>query len=54
VETAEERDAAAVVVGSRGLTALRSAVLGSVSYGVVHHCKRPVLVVPLPVRTEPA
>ncbi len=38
-------DARAVVVGSRGRSGLRSAVLGSVSNAVVHHCRRPVVVV---------
>jgi nucleotide-binding universal stress UspA family protein len=45
VQAGEDNDAAAVVVGSRGLSGVKSAVLGSVSAGVVHHCKRPVLVV---------
>jgi nucleotide-binding universal stress UspA family protein len=42
----EAREAAIVVLGSRGLSAVQSAVLGSVSHGVVNHCKCPVLVVP--------
>jgi nucleotide-binding universal stress UspA family protein len=46
IEVAEEEDVALVVLGSRGLSAARSALLGSVSYGVVHHCERPVLIVP--------
>jgi nucleotide-binding universal stress UspA family protein len=45
VAATEEHDARAVVVGSRGRSGLRSAVLGSVSNGVVHHCRRPVVVV---------
>lgn len=45
VQAADEHSALAVVVGSRGRSALRSAVLGSVSNGVVHHCRRPVVVV---------
>jgi nucleotide-binding universal stress UspA family protein len=44
---AEERDAAALVIGSRGLAGI-SAALGSVSHGVVQHSDRPVLVVPRP------
>ena len=45
VDVADEHDARAVVMGSRGLSGV-SRVLGSVSTGVVHHCERPVLVVP--------
>jgi nucleotide-binding universal stress UspA family protein len=45
VETADRCDAAAIVMGSRGLTPLRSILLGSVSTGVVHHADRPTLVI---------
>jgi nucleotide-binding universal stress UspA family protein len=45
VQLADERDASAIVVGSRGRSSVRSAVLGSVSNALVHHCDRPVLVV---------
>ena len=45
LEAADDRDASVVVLGSRGLSGISSA-LGSVSYGVVHHARRPVLVVP--------
>ena len=45
VDIADERDAAVVVLGTRGRSGIRSALLGSVSYGVVHHSSRPVLVV---------
>jgi nucleotide-binding universal stress UspA family protein len=44
-ETADRNDAAVIVMGSRGLTGLRSMLLGSVSSAVVHHADRPVLVV---------
>ena len=43
---ARSHDAAAIVVGSRGLTGLKSMLLGSVSHGVLHHADRPVIVVP--------
>ena len=46
LETAEREDAALLVLGSRGQSGVTSALLGSVSYGVVHHATRPVLVVP--------
>ena len=45
---ADERDAAAVVVGTRGLGRVKSALLGSTSRGVMHHTKRPVVVVRAP------
>lgn len=43
---AEEREAAAILVGSRGRGAITSTVLGSVASGLVHAAARPVLVVP--------
>ncbi len=42
---AEEHDAAVVVVGARGRSELHAFLLGSVTHGLVHHCRRPVLVV---------
>jgi nucleotide-binding universal stress UspA family protein len=44
VRHAERRNAEVVVLGTLGTTALAS-VLGSVAYGVAHHCHRPVLLV---------
>lgn len=46
LDAAEEHDAAVIVLGARGRSAAGSALLGSVSYGVVHNSRRPVLVVP--------
>ncbi|MDA0181911.1 universal stress protein [Solirubrobacter phytolaccae] len=45
LDVAEDRDAAAIVLGSRGLSGIKSLVLGSVSGAVVHHTTRPTLVV---------
>jgi nucleotide-binding universal stress UspA family protein len=45
---ADDVDAAAIIVGARGLSGLKSALLGSTSNGVVHHTSRPVLVVNVP------
>ena len=47
LDLADQHEAEALVLGTRGLTGL-SRVLGSVSSGVVHHSRRPVLVVPEP------
>ena len=48
VSIADQRDAAAVVVGSRGLGAVKSRLLGSTSRKVLHDTRRPVLVVRAP------
>jgi nucleotide-binding universal stress UspA family protein len=45
VAAAEEHDARAIVIGSRGLRGLRSKLLGSTSSHVLRHALRPVLVV---------
>jgi nucleotide-binding universal stress UspA family protein len=44
-ETAEEVDAPAIVMGTRGASGLKSAVLGSVSREVVNAYHRPVVLV---------
>jgi nucleotide-binding universal stress UspA family protein len=46
LDAAAAVDATAIVVGSRGLTGIKSMLLGSVSHALLHHADRPVLVVP--------
>jgi nucleotide-binding universal stress UspA family protein len=41
-------DARAIVLGSRGLGAVKAFFLGSVSTALLHHADRPVIVVPSP------
>jgi nucleotide-binding universal stress UspA family protein len=48
VDLAHARSARAVVLGSRGRSGVASVLLGSFSYGVVHHCRCPVLTAPPP------
>ncbi|MEU8798875.1 universal stress protein [Spirillospora sp. NPDC048819] len=48
VDVADELNASLVVTGSRGLAGARSVILGSVSTRVLHHVRRPTLVVPPP------
>jgi nucleotide-binding universal stress UspA family protein len=45
LHAADEHDVMSVVVGSRGRSGFRSALLGSVSNTVVHHSAKPVVVV---------
>jgi nucleotide-binding universal stress UspA family protein len=48
VDVADELDAAAIVIGSRGLRGLHGLAGGSVSHDVATHAARPVLIVPPP------
>jgi nucleotide-binding universal stress UspA family protein len=45
---AERTGADAIVMGSRGLTGLKSMLLGSVSHELIQHADRTVIVVPSP------
>ena len=45
---ADDLGANAVLMGTRGLTGVKSLLLGSVSHGVLQHANRPVIVVPSP------
>ena len=45
---ADTVDASAIVMGSRGLTGVKSLLLGSVSHEVIQHADRTVAVVPSP------
>lgn len=46
LSTAGTLDATAILMGSRGLTGLKSLLLGSVSHAVIQHADRAVIVVP--------
>jgi nucleotide-binding universal stress UspA family protein len=45
---ADKLDASAIVMGSRGLTGMKSRLLGSVSHEVIQHADRTIAVVPSP------
>jgi nucleotide-binding universal stress UspA family protein len=45
IDMAQERGAAVIVVGSHGITGLRTRLLGSVARQLIQHCERPVLVI---------
>jgi nucleotide-binding universal stress UspA family protein len=46
LEFAHRHGAELIVAGSRGLTPIKSTVLGSVSHGLVNHSHTPVMVIP--------
>ncbi len=49
---AYELDADTIVLGTRGLTGIRSMLLGSVSHAVLQHADRSIIVVPSPAIAE--
>ena len=51
VTVAGVHNASTIVMGSRGLTGLRSMLLGSVSSAVVQHADRPTMVIRQPAKT---
>jgi nucleotide-binding universal stress UspA family protein len=48
LDEADEIGARAIVLGTRGLTGVKSLLLGSVSHAVLQHADRPVIVIPSP------
>jgi nucleotide-binding universal stress UspA family protein len=46
LQAADDLDAALIVLGSRGRRGLAAALLGSTSTAVLHHTRRPTLVIP--------
>jgi nucleotide-binding universal stress UspA family protein len=48
LDKARALDAAAILMGSRGLTGVKSMLLGSVSHAVIQHADRTVIIIPSP------
>lgn len=46
LDIADQIDASVIVVGSRGLGAISSHILGSVSHALANHSHRPLLIIP--------
>jgi nucleotide-binding universal stress UspA family protein len=47
VDLAQERDSRVIVIGTRGESPIRGALIGSTAHKLLHLSERPVLVVPL-------
>lgn len=45
---ADELDSDLILVGTRGPNPVADDLLGSISYSLAHHCRRPLLIVPEP------
>ena len=45
-QVAKESEASYIVIGSRGMGLVKGTVLGSVSNGIIHQAKVPVLIIP--------
>ena len=52
IDVARDVDAEVIVVGARGLSTVRSVLVGSVSNAIVHHSHLPVLVISPPDLTH--
>jgi nucleotide-binding universal stress UspA family protein len=46
IKEAQDASADVIVIGTRGLTGVKSMMLGSVSHAVLQHADRPVMIVP--------
>jgi nucleotide-binding universal stress UspA family protein len=52
VDMAEQLNADLVMLGARGMGAIESVLVGSVSKAVIHRCTRPVLIVREPEQPD--
>jgi nucleotide-binding universal stress UspA family protein len=45
IEYADQKDMEIIIIGSRGFGKFKTAILGSVSHHIIHHTKRPVILI---------